>query len=138
MQNHYLPKLIVIGLILWGFTIWTDSFAQDAEYILAHQDIFGTLRRPHVTFSHENHVEILESESCGICHHVLDGQSGRLIYAEGEEDSCKECHLKQKEDHKPALREAYHGSCTVCHRRLIKANIIKSGPTTCGVCHIKR
>ncbi len=123
---------------MWGLTIWTDSIAQEVEYNLAHQDIFGKLRRPHVNFPHENHVEMLESENCGSCHHVYDDLSGRLIYEEGQEVSCKECHLKQKKDQKPALREAYHGSCTGCHRRLIKESIVKSGPTTCGGCHIKR
>lgn len=138
MRNHHLPNLIIIGLLILGLSIWTDSLAQDAEYTLAYQEIFVKLRRPPVNFSHENHVEILDSEGCGICHHVLDEQSGRLIYEEGEEASCKECHIDQKEDRKPALREAFHGSCTVCHRTLIKESNLKSGPTTCGGCHIKR
>jgi hypothetical protein len=35
------------------------------------------------------------------------------------------------------LREAYHGTCTVCHRRLIQSRSEGSGPTTCGECHRK-
>jgi hypothetical protein len=39
------------------------------------------------------------------------------------------------EDNIPALREAFHGSCTNCHRNQIKNDHPKSGPTTCGGCH---
>ena len=130
--------MIVVSLVIGGLIIWTDSFGQDSDYHLAHQDIFGKLRRPGVSFPHELHVDMLESESCGICHHVLDEQRGQLVYSEGEEVSCKQCHLKRKDRHIPALREAYHGSCTVCHRSLIKESIQKGGPTTCGGCHIKQ
>jgi hypothetical protein len=138
MQKNRLAKLLIIGSVLCGIAVWTDSIAQEAEYDLAHQDIFGKLRRPQVSFSHEIHAETLEEEGCGICHHVQDDQSGKLVYLEGEELSCKECHIQQKDHHKSGLREAFHGSCTVCHRRLIKNNNPKSGPTTCGGCHIKQ
>ena len=138
MQKTYLAKLLIIGSVLWGLVIWTDSTAQEAEYNLAHQDIFDKLRRPAVSFSHEIHSEALEEEGCGICHHVPDEQTGRLVYLEGEELSCLECHVQQKDNRKPALREAFHGSCTVCHRRLINDSNPKSGPTTCGGCHIKQ
>jgi len=138
MHKARLTKLLIIGSVLWGLTVWTDSIAQEAEYNLAHQDIFGKLRRPQVSFSHEIHSETLEEEGCGICHHVQDDQTGKLVYVEGEELSCLECHAQQKDNHTPALREAFHGSCTGCHRRLIKNSNPKAGPTTCGGCHIKQ
>ena len=133
-----LRKLLVIGSVLLGIAVCTDAIAQEADYILAHTDIFGKLRRPQVSFSHEIHSETLEEEGCGICHHVDDDQTGKLVYVEGEELSCKECHDQRKENNKSALREAFHGSCTVCHRRLIKNSNPKAGPTTCGGCHIKQ
>jgi len=138
MQKKRLSRLLILGSVLWGIAFWTNSSAQEAEYNLAHMDIFGKLRRPPVSFSHEIHSETLEEEGCGICHHVADGQTGKLVYVEGEELSCKECHGRQKENNQPALREAFHGSCTACHRRLIKNSNPKSGPTTCGGCHIKQ
>jgi hypothetical protein len=138
MQKTCLTKLLIIGSVLVGLAVGVDAIAQEAEYNLAHEDIFGRLRRPPVSFSHEIHSDVLEDAGCGICHHVQDDQTGRLVYEEGEEVSCKECHGRQKEDRKPALREAFHGSCTTCHRRFIKINKPKTGPTTCGGCHIKR
>ena len=138
MQKADLKKLVVIGMVLFGLAVWANAPAQEAEYNLAHQDIFGKLRRPPVSFSHEIHADTLEAQGCGICHHVPDDQSGKLVYLEGEELSCMECHLQQKDNQKPGLREAFHGNCTVCHRRLIKNNQPKSGPTTCGGCHKKQ
>ena len=137
MQKAHLLRLFIVGSVLCSIAIWTDSIAQEAEYILAHQDIFGKLRRPSVSFSHDIHSETLESDGCGICHHVPDDQSGKLVYMEGEELSCKECHVLRKDHQIPALREAYHGNCTVCHRQLITTGQPEAGPTTCGGCHIK-
>lgn len=88
-------------------------------------------------FPHNIHDDKLADEDCVICHHEQDEDTGKLIYKEGEEQSCAECHAAYKEGNKPALREAFHGSCTICHRNLIKKKEQKSGPTTCGGCHQK-
>ena len=138
MQNKFIARFLIIGVVLCGITVWSNSLAQESEYILAHQDIFGKLRRPQVSFSHEIHSDTLEDEGCGICHHAQDEQSGKLVYVEGEELTCKECHVRQQDNQIIALREAYHGSCTACHRRFIKDSKPKSGPTTCGGCHTKQ
>ena len=127
--------VIAIGLVLVGAVGWQVSMAQEVDYILAHEDIFGNLRRPEVSFSHEIHAESLENDGCGVCHHAPDDQTGKLVYSEGEETACKECHDLQEEADIPALREAFHGSCTDCHRNQIKSGAHKSGPTTCGGCH---
>ena len=137
MQKIRLTKLLIIGSVLWSLTVWTDSIAQEDDYNLAHRDILGKLRRPPVSFSHEIHSDALEDSGCGICHHVQDDKTGQLVYEDGEELSCKECHGRQKDNRKPALREAFHGSCTKCHRQFIKNNKPKTGPTTCGGCHIR-
>ena len=128
---------ILVGLVLFGAVGWQTSMAQEEEYILAYEDVFGKLRRPKVDFSHENHVKNLEDTGCGACHHTPDDKTGRLIYIEGDERLCNECHDLQKEDRIPGLREAFHGSCTNCHRIRIKSDNLKSGPTTCGGCHRK-
>ncbi len=109
--------------------------AQEEIYTLAHSDIFGKLRREPVVFPHHLHEEALDVEGCGICHHAPDKQTGRLVYIEDEELSCMECHGEREEGIISALREAYHGSCTPCHRTRQKEKNKKSGPTTCGECH---
>ena len=129
--------VIFIGLLLTSAVSRTVSMAQEDEYDLAYSDVFGKLRRPHVVFSHAVHSDSLMDRGCGICHHKPDNHTGKLVYIEGEEISCRECHLAQKANHKPALREAFHGSCTVCHRDMIKTDNRESGPTTCGGCHKK-
>jgi hypothetical protein len=138
MQKWWLVRLLIIGSVIGGLAVWTNSAAQEAEYNLAHQDIFGSLRRAPVRFSHEVHSETLAEDGCGVCHHVADESSGKPVYAEGEEQGCQGCHARLEDKHKPALREAYHGSCTVCHRRLIKSKGPKHGPSTCGGCHKKQ
>jgi hypothetical protein len=137
MRIKILIVSVIVGLVAAGVVGWQASMAQEAEYILAHEDVFGRLRRPPVSFSHESHTKSLETEGCGVCHHTPDDATGRLIYAEGEETSCQECHELQEENGIPALREAFHGNCTICHRGQIKSGIEKSGPTTCGGCHKK-
>jgi len=61
---------ITMGLVLVGAVGWQVSMAQEADYILAHEDVFGDLRRPQVSFSHETHAESLEKNGCGVCHHT--------------------------------------------------------------------
>ena len=138
MRKGILTKLFIMGMVFPGLAVWAVAIAQEADYNLAYSEVFGKLRRPQVSFSHETHSETLEEEGCGTCHHVQDDQSDKLVYVEGEEQPCMECHIQQKDSHKPGLREAFHGNCTVCHRRLIKNDHPKSGPTTCGGCHIKQ
>ena len=137
MQKRRFIVVIFVGLLLTAATSRTALMAQEDEYNLAYTDVFGKLRRPLVRFSHAIHSENLTEAGCGICHHSPDNKTGDLVYIEGEELSCRECHDAQKEDDEPALREAFHGSCTVCHRDMIKTDKQKAGPTTCGGCHKK-
>lgn len=137
MRIKLLILVLLIGAVLLSVVAWQTSMAQEEEYILAHEDVFGDLRRPQVVFSHKNHAESLEDNGCEVCHHTPDDKTGQLVYLEGDERSCKDCHDLQKEDSTPALREAFHGSCTNCHRNQIKSDNLKSGPTTCGGCHRK-
>jgi len=137
MQKRRFIVVIFVGLLLTAATSRTALMAQEDEYNLAYTDVFGKLRRPLVRFSHTIHSDNLSDAGCGICHHNPDNKTGKLVYIEGEELSCRECHDAQKENHKLALREAFHGSCTVCHRDMIKTDKHKTGPTTCGGCHKK-
>lgn len=137
MRIQFSILALSVALVLLCAVGWQASLAQEDDYILAHADVFGKLRRPPVVFSHENHSENLEDIGCGVCHHTPEDKTGQLEYVEGDERACKDCHGLQKEDHIPALREAFHGSCTNCHRNQINSDNLKSGPTTCGGCHRK-
>ena len=129
--------VIFAGLLLTGALSRTTTLAQEDEYNLGYSDVFGKLRRPAVKFSHAIHADNLADAGCGVCHHSPDDKTGKLVYIEGEELSCGECHEAQKKNGEPALREAFHGSCTICHRNMIKTDKPKTGPTTCGGCHVK-
>ena len=137
MQKGRIMMAILVGLLLTGTVNRMTSMAQEDEYNLAYTDVFGKLRRPLVRFSHVIHSDNLADAGCGVCHHNPDGNTGELVYIEGEELSCSECHEAQKEIDKPALREAFHASCTKCHRDMIRTKKRTTGPTTCGGCHIK-
>jgi len=112
------------------------GWAQEDVYHLAAVETFGSLRRPPVDFPHAVHEESLGDEACGVCHHEYDANAGRLIYRADEEQPCMACHNAQRQANKRGLRQAYHGSCTACHRQMAKESRA-AGPTTCGGCHRK-
>jgi predicted CXXCH cytochrome family protein len=127
MKNKfYLPALPVIFLAVI-FIFQPCLFAKD---------IISDPKRPAPFFDHTRHETGLSDKGCGICHHVLDTKQNKLVYAEGEEAACNQCHLKESSNNVPALREAGHKMCTSCHRNLIKEKK-PAGPTTCGECHRK-
>ncbi len=95
-----------------------------------------TKKRPTPAFDHTLHEDALEEPGCGACHHILDETTNKLIYSEGDESNCSECHEQTAMDDTLALREANHASCTACHRDLKKSKK-PAGPTTCGECHKK-
>ena len=98
---------IFVGLLLTGAVSRTAPMAQEDEYNLAYTDVFGKLRRPLVKFSHAIHSDNLADAGCGICHHNPDDKTGKLVYIEGEELSCKECHDAQKENHNPLYEKPF-------------------------------
>ena len=136
MKHFYWKKLFSCLLVAFGISIFSFAQAQEETYRIEHTDIFGKLRRPAIDFAHEDHADALEESGCGVCHHAPDEKTGKLIYIEDEEVSCAECHGRKEEDGTPALREAFHDSCTGCHRAMIKEQDDFKGPTTCGECHV--
>lgn len=130
------PLIILCAFLMVASLIQIQyAQAQEESYRLAYTDIFGKLRRPAIEFDHTTHEEALETQGCGACHHAPDTDSGKLVYLQDEESSCSECHGTVDEDGAPALREAFHGSCTACHRQMKKSRNEFKGPTTCGECH---
>ena len=127
---------MLFGLLMI-FTWQPVGFAQDKSQERSGMNyIFTNMKRPAPEFDHDIHEGAFNNGGCAKCHHVMDEKTNKLVYSEGDEASCAECHTTQKEVKKTALREAYHQDCTSCHRTMRKNNE-KSGPTTCGECHRK-
>jgi hypothetical protein len=127
----------IIGWLILFLYVGGGVAAQEDVYEVGHEDVFGKLERPPVVFPHGRHMDALEQEGCGFCHHVFDEDAGALVPVDDPVTGCTECHGAKKEDDKPALRQAFHGSCTVCHRDAKKTGQA-SPPVTCGECHKKR
>ena len=72
--------MICAGLLLLGALSLTAPKAQEDEYDLGNTDVFGSLRRPMVKFSHAVHSDSLMEAGCGVCHHSRDDKTGKLVY----------------------------------------------------------
>ncbi|ACV68168.1 sulfate respiration complex hexadecaheme cytochrome HmcA [Desulfohalobium retbaense] len=75
-----------------------------------------------------------KDKNCGSCHHKYDEAQDKLIWAEGEEGTCRYCHGETTQDDVRALPEAAHTQCLSCHRSLIEKDK-ESGPLSCQGCH---
>ncbi|MDM8537136.1 cytochrome c3 family protein [Desulfobacterales bacterium HSG17] len=139
MYNRKSRQWLLLAVLLAGFIcftgIATSGWSQDEWMELSHGEVFSPQTRPPVSFPHHLHVVSLEKQGCGACHHDLDSSTDELVYMEGEEQGCTNCHSADEDDDTPALREAFHQSCTSCHRSRIKRREMPSGFTTCGECH---
>jgi hypothetical protein len=136
MKYNFRIMLFLSLLAVIGVSLSSLVQAQEDSYRIGDTQVFGKLRRPAVAFNHEAHANALEDQGCGACHHAPDPKTGKLVYVEDEEAACSECHGRKKDESIPALREAFHGSCTACHRKMIKEKKNFKGPTTCGECHV--
>jgi hypothetical protein len=88
---------------------------------------FGALERPAVLFQHDKHTQALakENKDCSVCH---DTVKDRL--------SLK---FKRTDDAgKQVVMDVYHDNCIACHKETGKTQGKKSGPVTCGQCHVEQ
>ncbi len=85
---------------------------------------------------HSKHVVGLNQE-CEACHHVLDETAGKLVYAEGHEGACQDCHGAVADGDTPSLRTAAHEQCVQCHLTRGQQGQA-AGPTACDACHAER
>ncbi len=107
-----------------------------------------------VTFDHELHVGLIESDECAICHHhtlgtpVQDPICLKCHAGSGEADAvaCRDCHPAKRFDaeylatieedihlyhvEKPGLQGAFHQGCLECHKE-------NDAPTGCQDCHVR-
>ena len=77
---------------------------------------------------HYRHIAA-HKDSCSLCHHQYDETAQKLVYVEGKEESCRDCHRAQKIDNRVSLRHAAHEACVNCH---VEKN---QGRQTCAGCH---
>ncbi len=87
---------------------------------------FGALERPAVLFYHDKHTQALakENKDCSVCHETV---KDRL--------SLK---FKRIDDiSKQQVMDVYHDNCIACHKETSGQPGKKSGPVTCGQCHVQ-
>jgi predicted CXXCH cytochrome family protein len=141
-MKNILPRVVIVLLLLFTLFFWLpNTFAEDNNDVKPGScvfclPLFETPERPVPSFDHTLHEDTIGEESCAKCHHVFDTKEDKLIYSEGDEAVCSECHTEKEQDNTIALREASHKSCTGCHRAM-KKDKKTAGPTTCGECHKK-
>jgi hypothetical protein len=76
-----------------------------------------------------------EKDNCSACHHVLDQTANKLVYAKGQEGSCRYCHLELPQQGVMSLQQASHQQCLECHRTLASQGVQESMPLNCRGCH---
>jgi|APSaa5957512622_1039677.scaffolds.fasta_scaffold138116_2 hypothetical protein len=131
-------KILFPGiLVLCLFAVIVSQPVAQEEILEPEQlKLFSNQKRPVPEFDHDLHKDGLGETGCAKCHHVLDTEQNKLVYSEGEETACTECHSSEESDDLLAIREASHANCTACHRAMKKEKKT-AGPTTCGECHKK-
>ncbi len=86
---------------------------------------------------HYRHVKAAK-EDCKACHHVYDEVARELVYVEGKESSCRDCHREETEENRSAFQLAAHQACIGCHREPppgIETDPDFPAPQQCAGCH---
>ncbi len=120
-------KYAILFLVVLVFTAFiAPAHSQEDTYILDHS-VMGKHQRPLVEFNHKLHAE--NKLDCIRCHHDFDAY---LNNRGGEGQTCDSCHKQEADDGQPSLKDAFHLQCKGCHE------IMKTGPVTCGECHVRK
>ena len=132
-MKNYSQKAYIFIVCFIIITLLRASFMTGED--TSNSTLFSNQKRPVPVFDHALHEDSLGDEKgCAKCHHVLDPEQNQLVYAEGEEAACSECHSLNQSENILSIREANHASCTNCHRTLKKTKS-PAAHTTCGECH---
>ncbi|MGD9211384.1 MAG: cytochrome c3 family protein [Desulfobacteraceae bacterium] len=143
MHNRRLPILIrcflIATIIFFSITnvIASDQtaradlspFAVEKRVDLIIIDTLSTfkpLKRPAVYFLHDKHTEAVEkrNKDCRTCHPETKGQLSAKF-------------KREKDQSYNQSMVIYHDNCIGCHKENTIGNI-KSGPVTCGECHVQQ
>ena len=120
--------VLLAGTLTALAVVGTDGGAREAGradiLVIDGLKAYGNLERPVVYFYHGKHTEALakENKDCNACH-----------LKDKEHLSLKFKRLENRD--KETVMAVYHDNCIACHQQLRKADV-KSGPVTCGECHI--
>ena len=83
---------------------------------------------------HYQHEKVTDKK-CDVCHHVYDEERKKLVYREGTESSCRDCHRQNDEKNLRSYRSVAHADCINCHLQK-ESKGEKSGPSNCEGCHL--
>jgi hypothetical protein len=86
---------------------------------------------------HYRHLKAAQ-EKCEACHHEYDEAKKELVYVEGKESSCRDCHREETEENRSAFKLAAHEACIDCHREPPAEIVFEKDaarPQLCVECH---
>lgn len=92
-------------------------------------DVFSTRQPVVMDLSlHARHIDAADGK-CDTCHHQYDEALKKLVYVQGQEVSCRDCHGTVPAERRPTFRSVSHESCIACHDEY------GAGPRDCAGCH---
>ncbi|WP_051283716.1 sulfate respiration complex hexadecaheme cytochrome HmcA [Desulforegula conservatrix] len=123
--------VLAVAVILYGSVQAFDQPSQDSGQKRADiikidgMKSFGNLERSGVVFLHDLHTSALQKvdKDCTACH-LSDNSKLSLKFK------------RLKDTSKNEVMNIYHDNCISCHVE-VAGKGDKSGPTTCGECHVK-
>lgn len=77
---------------------------------------------------HARHIDAADGK-CDTCHHQYDEAQKKLVYVQGQEVSCRDCHGTVPAENRATFRFVSHESCIACHDEY------GAGPRDCAGCH---
>jgi len=96
--------------------------------LISGVEMFEKLERPPVQFYHDRHTSALKEEGCGTCHPNDEKKKERFVFTYPKTKS---------ENSSKSLMKSYHSNCLGCHKEMAGEGK-KTGPLTCGECHVAR
>jgi hypothetical protein len=124
---------VLVAVLISGAAVWAIERSSEAEGE-ARADLitidaieqFGRLERAAVVYRHDKHTEALakKSKDCSACH--LKDEKGQLSHK----------YMRLKDVDRNTTMLVYHDNCIACHTETMAADE-KSGPVTCGGCHVE-
>ncbi|MBN2231740.1 MAG: cytochrome c3 family protein [Deltaproteobacteria bacterium] len=131
MKKRYLAGWLLGAVLVVAVVL--PVAAQPESILLNNEQYFVKKKRPPVAFPHAVHMDVL---ACTDCHHRYEKGENVLNEDALEEGNpeirCGNCHNL---NNRYGLQQAFHASCTGCHRQMVVDGSKKTGPRTCGGCH---
>jgi len=111
-------KAIVL-LIIFGMVFTAAAMAAEVPNKGAAAIKLDGGKKGHIDFPHRNHQDTLGD--CNICHDIFPQKPGVI---------------KDLKDQGKLKKKKIMNHCRGCHRNMAKEGA-KTGPTSCGKCHVK-